>query len=65
MKILITVMMILVGMAGTTAFAAEKSKTPGKEVQLTAEQRQNMAGVHENMAACLRSDKTMKFVAKT
>ena len=29
-------------------------------MEMTAEQRVNMASAHENMAACLRSDKSTK-----
>ncbi len=42
------------------AFGAEKTKaSPGKTaaMELTTEQRQNMATAHEKMATCLRSDK--------
>ena len=64
MKIAITVMMILAGIVGTTALAAEKSKTQSKDAQVTAEQRKNMASAHESMASCLRSDKTMEGCRK-
>lgn len=46
----------MIGMAGI-AYGAEKSKKPVME--LTPEQRQTMAASHEQMATCLRSEKTM------
>ena len=64
MKIAVTVMIIFVGLTGTPALAAEKSKTQGTDAKVTAEQRQNMAAVHESMAACLRSDKPMEGCRK-
>lgn len=61
MKTMITIMMMFAVLTGATAFAAEKTKTQGKQdMQMTAEQRQNMAATHEKMANCLRSDKSME-----
>ena len=61
MKLAIGTLVILIfGICGlfTSAFGAEKSATPAnhEHKQMTAEQRKNMADVHDKMAACLRSD---------
>ncbi len=41
------------------ALAAEKAKPSMKGFEISAEQRENMAAMHEKMAACLRSEKSM------
>ncbi len=48
---------------GSFALAASKTKAESSDkkppMEITAEQRQQMAGMHEKMATCLRSDKSM------
>lgn len=47
---------------GTAAYAADTSKTNSdypSHSQVSMETRQKMASLHEKMAACLRSDKTV------
>jgi hypothetical protein len=45
-----------VAMADDGMSKSSESKSP---VKLTSEQRQRMAGLHEKMASCLRSDRPM------
>lgn len=66
MKILLSTLMIL-ALGTSTTFAADKSKKNKKAPEamvFTPEERQNMAGVHEKMALCLRSDKSMEDCKK-
>lgn len=63
MKITIAALMIFSALVGSTASAADKAKSK-RSVQVTAEQRQDMAAVHEKMAACLRSDKPFEDCQK-
>jgi hypothetical protein len=55
----ITSLILLSMMVGGIALGAEKTKSSpkAKTPEVTAEQRANMAAVHEKMAVCLRSDK--------
>ena len=59
MKTTITTLMLLMTLVHTTAFSADKTKKIEKPMALTQEQRNSMATIHENMATCLRSDKTL------
>lgn len=48
-------------MISTQCFAqGSKASKPAKPVEWTTVQRENMAKMHESMATCLRSTKTMK-----
>ena len=44
----------------TSLYAASNQSTKMMPMEMTPEQRVNMATVHENMAACLKSDKTLQ-----
>jgi len=59
-------MTILALSISTTALGAEKTKTTAKResMQMTSEQRKNMAAAHEKMAECLRSDKALDSCQK-
>ena len=63
MKALTMVGMMLFALVSGSAHAEETTKRPqpGKtrSMQMTPEQRQNMAAAHDKMAACLRSEKPM------
>lgn len=62
---IITAMIILSSFVGVTVFSAETAKTKmtrkhmAMQVELTDEQRKSMATMHEKMAVCLRSTKTV------
>lgn len=60
MKSTIAAIMILTTLSYTSAFGADKKKTEVKKktMEITKEQRESMAKSHENMATCLRSDKS-------
>lgn len=47
-------------LATSSLHAATKQSTKMMPMEMTAEQRVNMATAHENMAACLKSDKTLE-----
>ena len=47
-------------LATSSLYAAPKQSTKMMPMEPTPEQRVNMATVHENMAACLKSDKTIE-----
>ncbi|MGZ3787871.1 MAG: hypothetical protein ACXVLQ_05075 [Bacteriovorax sp.] len=66
MKMTMATMTILMALASTTVFGADKAKAPAKKkmVEMTQEQRQNMASAHEKMATCLRSDKPVEECRK-
>ena len=66
MKTAITTMMLLLTFAHADAFGADKTKPhhKNKMTNMTPEQRQSMATVHEKMAVCLRSDKPMEDCKK-
>jgi hypothetical protein len=52
--------LILMLLATSSLHAAStKSDKMMKPMTMTTEQRQNMATAHENMAACLKSDKSL------
>jgi len=44
----------------TSLYAAPKHSNKMMPMEMSPEQRVNMATVHENMAACLKSDKTVE-----
>jgi len=46
-------------MLSSSAFAEGKNTKSSKMPEMTVEQRNKMAGVHEKMAACLRSDRPL------
>ncbi|MGE5085058.1 MAG: hypothetical protein ACM3MG_02075 [Bacillota bacterium] len=60
MKNLILSTLVIFTFTSPAAFAAKDKTTKASKVEWTTEQRENMAKMHENMAACLRSTKTMK-----
>lgn len=62
MKLQLTTMLILLAFTSTSALAAKKDKM--KMMSMTPEQRQTMAGTHDKMAACLRSDKSLEECQK-
>lgn len=47
-------------LATSSLHAATKQSTKMMPMEMTPEQRVNMATLHENMAACLKSDKTVE-----
>lgn len=47
-------------LATSSLYAATKQSNTMMPMEMTPEQRVNMATVHENMAACLKSDKTVE-----
>lgn len=53
---------ILIALLLTTTSLYAQTKHPNKmmPMEMTPEQRVNMATVHENMATCLKSDKTVE-----
>ena len=54
-------LLVLLLLATNSLHAASKDSTQKMmPMEMTAEQRVNMATAHENMAACLRSDKSPK-----
>ena len=57
MKIILPTLTLLMAMSLSSAFG--KSTEKMKTMALTPEQRIKMATIHENMATCLRSDKTL------
>jgi hypothetical protein len=61
MKRIILAAVLLMTMVGGGAFAETKATKPSKNATtiMTPEQRQKMASMHEKMAVCLRSDKSM------
>lgn len=63
MKEFIMVGMVLTALMAGGAFAADKKTTKSNKkstTQVTPEQRQEMATMHEKMATCLRSDKPIE-----
>jgi hypothetical protein len=46
--------------ATSSLYAATKQSNKMMPMEMTPEQRVNMATVHENMATCLKSDKTVE-----
>lgn len=52
--------LIFLLLTSTTLFAAPKHSNKMMPMDMTPEQRVNMATVHEHMATCLKSDKTME-----
>jgi hypothetical protein len=58
MKIALITLMLLMALVCSTAFGADKLTGPSQE------QRNTMATAHENMAACLRSDKSLDICHK-
>lgn len=63
MKNLFVIGTLFTALLGGASFAAEAqkaTKTPKNAMaEMTKEQRENMAAMHEKMAECLRSDKAM------
>ena len=64
MKNIILVGTLLAALTSGNAFAEEtkpstKNNKKATSTQMTPEQRQKMASMHEKMALCLRSDKPM------
>ncbi len=58
----IGLLVCFVAMLGNSAFGAETStKSNGVKMpaEITADQRQKMADIHDKMAVCLRSDRPM------
>ncbi len=49
----------LIATLGGPALAEEKGAAPAKAPQMTAEQLSKMAEAHQQMAACLRSDRPL------
>ncbi|MFM6927800.1 MAG: hypothetical protein ACKOX6_05010 [Bdellovibrio sp.] len=60
MKHLTLVILLAFTVTAPGAFAAKDKATKTSKIEWTAEQRENMAKMHETMASCLRSTKTMK-----
>ena len=63
MKNLIVIGTLFTALLGGASSAAEAQKTTkapkNAAAEMTKEQRENMAAMHEKMAGCLRSDKSM------
>jgi hypothetical protein len=59
MKFILSATLLALFVFVNPSSAADKSKAMGKMpmMEMTAAQREDMAKVHENAAACLRSDK--------
>lgn len=61
--LLISLLSVCLGNTAWSADTPKDSKTKPKmmmDKEWTKEQRDSMAGMHEKMATCLRSDKSMK-----
>lgn len=52
--------LIFLLLATNSLYAATKQSNKMMPMEMTPEQRVNMATVHENMAACLKSDKSLE-----
>jgi len=63
MKNLIVIGTLFTALLGGVSFAAETQKTTkapkNAAAEMTKEQKENMATMHEKMAECLRSNKSM------
>ncbi len=63
MRTMLSILILLMGLAGFSALAEQSavSKKPSSNAttELTQEQRLKMAGLHANMADCLKSDKAI------
>ena len=64
MKNLSTTIVMLIILSCNTSFGAGKNKIKNKTILVTLEQRQSMASIHEKMASCLRSDKSVEICHK-
>lgn len=65
MKTAMSLIMVLSGFISTSAFSQQKTKSQQRYAQVTLAERQDMALVHESVAACLRStDNTMETCHK-
>ncbi|MEA9356604.1 hypothetical protein SHI21_10330 [Bacteriovorax sp. PP10] len=51
--------LIFLLLATNSLYAATKQSNKMMPMEMTPEQRVNMATIHENMATCLKSDKTV------
>lgn len=61
MRNLILTAAVIILSISTSTFAADKAKSKGEKMPVfSAEQRKNMADLHEKMAQCLRSDKAIE-----
>ncbi|MGZ3671380.1 MAG: hypothetical protein ACXVB9_08870 [Bdellovibrionota bacterium] len=62
MKTFLALATIMFAVSATPALCAEKAKPTEKKamMEMTPAQREEMAAMHEKMAACLRSDKPIK-----
>jgi curli biogenesis system outer membrane secretion channel CsgG len=52
--------LVIMLLATSSLFAATKQSHKMMPMEMTAEQRVKMATAHENMAACLKSDKNLE-----
>ena len=60
MRILTLAVLLAFTATSPWASAAKDKSTKASKMEWTMEQRESMAKMHENMANCLRSSKTMK-----
>ena len=59
MKKLAMIGILFLAFAGGNALAADAPKGKPEATEVSQDQRKDMAAMHEKMAECLRSDKTM------